>query len=1137
MRKKLPQTNVRNTVNYYSFAISFLISLFSLSVFAEGTPTLSPNANNITAVLSAPDLSNGSYFNAPEDNRIYFNIANASTENLYFGFDWRQYATGNPGRLNNVYYRIRRPDGSIAVTALWNSNTGVPGSIDSHAQALAGPNIGGLTTGYSPLVYDPDVAGEHWIEIYRSNDGGITPLTTSSDRAVGALFDMTVANNSGSFNKKSGRLHSDKWGFVAVSPTYGNLTTATSESNFYAYTDDRVVLFIDFNPGFEPIAFNVAVNSYGVSQTGGFNVTRRSINAATAPSLLNGFKVFLNNPDPNLYPVASIPAAPTFLNPAIINCGPYLIRFNTSEAGDVKLFFNLNGVSGYQAGTSDRILEALSLPAGNNTISWDGLDGLGNVVNDGSTVNLTLNFLKGRFNLPLYDVELNINGFNVSSIAPIAIANSQMFWDDSQLTNVGTNCQNDGSTSENNITGAGLDNSLVGTTSPARAWSANGNLLQTIPAPAVGSNETDGTTCNDYGNVRLLNTWGWGLASASVSTNIFKGCSDLKVVKTVSNSNPTFGSDITFTITASNLGISNDTNVVVNDAIPNGYTILSVTPSVGSWSAPNWTIGNFVNGATATLTVVAKVKKGGTYVNTATISGTNSDPVSNNNTSTSTPVPGNSIVDAVNDNGIAVNGFTGGTTFTNVLSNDTLNGVAVVPAQVNTTFVSATNAGITLSGTNVIVAAGTPAGSYSLVYQICEILNPTNCDNATVTVTVTAPVIDAINDAGIAVNGFTGGTAFTNVLSNDTLNGVAVVPAQVNTTFVSATNAGITLSGTNVIVAAGTPAGSYSLVYRICEILNPTNCDNATVTVTVTAPVIDAINDAGTTVNGFTGGTAFTNVLSNDTLNGVAVVPAQVNTTFVSATNAGITLSGNNVIIAAGTPAGSYSLVYRICEILNPTNCDNATVTVTVTAPVIDAINDAGIAVNGFTGGTAFTNVLSNDTLNGVAVVPAQVNTTFVSATNAGITLSGTNVIVAAGTPAGSYSLVYRICEILNPTNCDNATVTVTVTAPVIDAINDAGTAVNGFTGGTAFTNVLSNDTLNGVAVVPAQVNTTFVSATNAGITLSGTNVIIAAGTPAGSYSLVYRICEILNPTNCDNATVTVTVTAPVIDAINDAGT
>jgi hypothetical protein len=33
-------------------------------------------------------------------------------------------------------------------------------------------------------------------------------------------------------------------------------------------------------------------------------------------------------------------------------------------------------------------------------------------------------------------------------------------------------------------------------------------------------------------------------------------------------------------------------------------------------------------------------------------------------------------------------------------------------------------------------------------------------------------------------------------------------------------------------------------------------------------------------------------------------------------------------------------------------------------------------------------------------MVADQVNTTFVSATNAGITLSGTNVLVAAGTPA-----------------------------------------------------------------------------------------------------------------------------------------
>ncbi|OXA67743.1 hypothetical protein B0A61_07985, partial [Flavobacterium aquatile LMG 4008 = ATCC 11947] len=106
---------------------------------------------------------------------------------------------------------------------------------------------------------------------------------------------------------------------------------------------------------------------------------------------------------------------------------------------------------------------------------------------------------------------------------------------------------------------------------------------------------------------------------------------------------------------------------------------------------------------------------------------------------------------------------------------------------------------------------------------------------------------------------------------------------------------------------------------------------------------------------------------------------------------------------------------------------------------VIVANNDTGASVNGFTGGTSFTNVLTNDTLNGNPVVASQVNTTFVSSTNPGVTLSGTNVVVAAGTPSGNYTLTYQICEIASPANCDTATVTVTVTNPVINAVNDAG--------------------------------------------------------------------------------------------------
>src|SRR6185436_9293982 len=122
----------------------------------------------------------------------------------------------------------------------------------------------------------------------------------------------------------------------------------------------------------------------------------------------------------------------------------------------------------------------------------------------------------------------------------------------------------------------------------------------------------------------------------------------------------------------------------------------------------------------------------------------------------------------------------------------------------------------------VNIAAGTAAGTYTLVYQICETLNPTNCDSATVTVTVGSAPIDAVDDAGSVASGATGGTAVANVLVNDTLNGAAATLATVTLSQTSTSNPGVSLDASTgaVNVAAATPAGTYTLVYRICEQLN-----------------------------------------------------------------------------------------------------------------------------------------------------------------------------------------------------------------------------------------------------------------------------------------------------------------------------
>ena len=52
-------------------------------------------------------------------------------------------------------------------------------------------------------------------------------------------------------------------------------------------------------------------------------------------------------------------------------------------------------------------------------------------------------------------------------------------------------------------------------------------------------------------------------------------------------------------------------------------------------------------------------------------------------------------------------------------------------------------------------------------------------------------------------------------------------------------------------------------------------------------------------------------------------------------------INSGAVSVASGIAAGSYALIYRICEIAMPSNCDSATVGVTVTAYAIDAVNDS----------------------------------------------------------------------------------------------------------------------------------------------------------------------------------------------------
>ena len=109
------------------------------------------------------------------------------------------------------------------------------------------------------------------------------------------------------------------------------------------------------------------------------------------------------------------------------------------------------------------------------------------------------------------------------------------------------------------------------------------------------------------------------------------------------------------------------------------------------------------------------------------------------------------------------------------------------------------------------MAPGTPSGTYTVEYEICENLNPSNCATVVETVVVEEAPITAAPETFPAINGTDGGVT-TSVLASDMLNGAVVDPADITLT-VGTSDPELTLDPTTglITVAPGTPAGTYTV--------------------------------------------------------------------------------------------------------------------------------------------------------------------------------------------------------------------------------------------------------------------------------------------------------------------------------------
>ena len=487
----------------------------------------------------------------------------------------------------------------------------------------------------------------------------------------------------------------------------------------------------------------------------------------------------------------------------------------------------------------------------------------------------------------------------------------------------------------------------------------------------------------------------------------------------------------------------------------------------------------------------------------------------------------------------------------NILTNDSYNSQSVTTTSVTiSTTTTLTNVPyIEIATGEVFLPAHTPAGTYTLTYTLCAKIAPYNCSGvATITIIVSPSLIKLqTTDDTFSHTTITQTIVLGNILTNDSYNSQSVTTESVTiSTTTTSTNAPYIATATGeVFLPAQTPAGTYTLSYSLCTKTAPYNCSEvATVTVIVSPSPIklqttdDTFSHTTTTQTIVLG-----NILINDSYNTQSVTTASVtiSTTTTSTNSLYIATATGEVFLPAHTPAGTYTLTYSLCAKTAPYNCSEvATVTIIVSLPLVIARDDTYTVTIGTT--TITESIYSNDSIGEQTPNASLVNFQAIGGSKdsdnfyvLSVNLAG-NVLIPQGTPTGTYTLQYRICDVKDSHNCATATITVMVTeipTPFIIARDDTYTVTIGTT--TITESIYSNDSIG--EQIP---NTSLVNFQSIGgskdsdnfyvlsVNLAG-NVLIPQGTPIGTYTLEYRICDIHHQSNCDTAIVKLSITSPPV--------
>lgn len=479
--RNLSHMKAKYTIIWYFPFILFWINVNN--VYPEGVKQLLPDTTTSHADLTFDNTNSGwSYFgliNCSQNYRLNIHVRNTG-ESILFGLGLK-----NP-ISPIIHFNLKKPNGTVVLSGQCPAN-GQTGFINYYHQAFVGPfpSYGG----YTPLEYDvTSIAdtGDYYFEITDAPSGFF------AQAQMFTLWDFQIVSGAHfpaiPDDTINGRVFSKSW------QLYASLSGPFQPFNgsFYVFSDDGIVTKLAFNTAHIG-EFDVFCNPYGCLNTGNFTTDRQSKNSNTSNSFpgIAQYKVFLNNPDTNVYPdgvYGSMIGTPYIIpDPNYPACsGKKYIVVDVNKTGNVEV-----DITFPYGGSATNVTLFGNVVPGLNNIPWNGLDGLGNQVPDGTQITVAVKYVNGLTNLPIWDQERNPEGFIITLIRPVnpSLQNPLTYWDDSQLTNSGQ-CSNPPTTV--NLTGCS-PGSMPGIPG-CHPWDVSGD-------------------CHN----KMINTW-WYSASTSTAT-------------------------------------------------------------------------------------------------------------------------------------------------------------------------------------------------------------------------------------------------------------------------------------------------------------------------------------------------------------------------------------------------------------------------------------------------------------------------------------------------------------------------------------------------------------------------------------------------------------------------------------------